>query len=154
MVVVLAALHHVDHVLRGDNSGWPFTSDFTPFTVSLVVYPIFVLDFLLLRDRRWARVGLVAFLFVVLQVAHSVLERPADQYSTWADGVSSVPHAFGEPNLLGRAVPALGVASVALSVLLSVAVLVALVLLGREARRAESPSTRPTGPPGQTAPPR
>ena len=50
-VVALAVLHHLDHVLRADNSGWPFTPDVTPFTISLLVYPIFVLDFLLLRDR-------------------------------------------------------------------------------------------------------
>jgi hypothetical protein len=56
-VVALAVLHHVDHVLRADNSGWPFTPDVTPFTISLLVYPIFVLDFLLLRDRPWIRVG-------------------------------------------------------------------------------------------------
>ena len=51
-VVALAFLHHVDHVLRADNSGWPFTPDVTPFTISLLVYPIFALDFLLLRDGR------------------------------------------------------------------------------------------------------
>src|SRR5512133_1331861 len=72
-VVALAVLHHRDHVLRADNSGWPFTPDVTPFTISLLVYPIFVLDFLLLRDRPWVRVGLIAVLFVALQVAISSL---------------------------------------------------------------------------------
>jgi len=57
-VVALAFLHHIDHVLRADNSGWPFTPDLTPFTISLLVYPIFVLDFVLLRHRPWVRVGL------------------------------------------------------------------------------------------------
>jgi hypothetical protein len=133
-VVVLAFLHHVDHVLRADNSGWPFTSEVTPFTISLLVYPIFVLDFLLLPRRPWARVGMVAALFVALQVTHAIFEPPADQYGTWADGVSSVPHAVGQPNLLGTASPVLGALSVAVSSLLSVAVLVALVLLAREAR--------------------
>jgi hypothetical protein len=63
MLLVVAALafaHHVDHVLRADNSGWPFTPDVTPFTISLLVYPIFALDFLLLRSRPWVRVALVA----------------------------------------------------------------------------------------------
>jgi hypothetical protein len=63
-VVALAFLHHLDHVLRADNSGWPFTPDVTPFTISLLVYPIVVLDFVLLRHRPWVRVGLVAVLFV------------------------------------------------------------------------------------------
>jgi hypothetical protein len=133
-VVALAFLHHLDHVLRADNSGWPFTSDLTPFTISLLVYPIFVLDFVLLRDRPWVRAGLVAVLFVALQVTHAIIEPPADQYGTWANRTSSVPHALGQPNLLDTASPVLGALSVAVSSLLSVAVLAALVLLAREAR--------------------
>ena len=133
-VVALAFLHHIDHVLRADNSGWPFTPDVTPFTISLLVYPIFVLDFVLLRRRPWVRVGLVAVLFVALQVTHAIVEPPADQYGTWANRTSSVPHALGQPNLLDTASPVLGALSVAVSSLLSVAVLAALVLLAREAR--------------------
>jgi hypothetical protein len=133
-VVALTVAHHVDHVLRADNSGWPFTPAVTPFTISLLVYPIFALDFLLLRSRPWVRVALVAGLFVALQVAHAIYEPPADQYGTWANGVSSVAHARGRPNLLDVASPVLGVVSVAVSTLLSLAVLVALVLLIGEAR--------------------
>ena len=133
-VVALAFLHHLDHVLRADNSGWPFTPDITPFTISLLVYPIFVLDFLLLRHRPSIRVGLVAVLFVALQVTHAIVEPPTDQYGTWANGTSAVPHALGQPNLLDIASPVLGALSVAVSSLLSVAVLAALVLLAREAR--------------------
>jgi hypothetical protein len=136
-VVALAFLHHIDHVLRADNSGWPFTPDITPFTISLLVYPIFVLDFLLLRDRPWVRIGLVAVLFVALQVTHAVVEPPGDQYGTWANGTSAVPHALGQPNLLDIASPVLGAVSVAVSSLLSVAVLAALVLLAREARTSQ-----------------
>ena len=133
-VVALAVLHHLDHMLRGDNSGWPFTPDVTPFTISLLVYPIFVLDFLLLRDRPWVRVALVAVLFVALQVTHALVEPPGDQYGTWANGTSAVPHALGQPNLLHVAPSVLGALSVAISSLLSLAVLAALVLLAREAR--------------------
>jgi hypothetical protein len=140
-VVALAFAHHVDHVLRADNSGWPFTPDVTPFTISLLVYPIFALDFLLLRNRPWVRVALVAGLFAALQVAHAVYEPPADQYGTWANGASSVAHARGRPNLLDIASPALGVLSVAVSTLLSVAVLVALVLLINEARATHHAAT-------------
>jgi hypothetical protein len=141
-VVALAFLHHLDHVLRADNSGWPFTPDVTPFTISLLVYPIFVLDFVLLRDRPWVRVGLVAVLFVALQVTHAIVEPPGDQYGTWANGTSAVPHALGHPNLVGTASPVLGALSVAISSLLSVAVLAALVLLAREARTNQ---LQPTG---------
>jgi hypothetical protein len=133
-VVALAVLHHLDHVLRADNSGWPFTPDVTPFTISLLVYPIFALDFLLLRKRPWVRVGLVAILFVALQVTHAIVEPPADQYGTWANGTSAVPHALGQSNLLDTASPVLGALSVAISSLLSLTVLAALVLLAREAR--------------------
>ena len=138
IVVVLAFVHHVDHVLRADNSGWPFTPDVTPFTLSLLVYPIFVADFLWLRSHPWARAGLVAVLFIALQLAHAVFEPPAHQYGTWADGVSSIPHARGRPNLLGLASPLLGVMSVLVSALLSLAVLTALVLLIGEARKTST----------------
>jgi hypothetical protein len=141
-VIALAVLHHLDHVLRADNSGWPFTPDVTPFTISLLVYPIFVLDFLLLRDRPWVRVGLVAVLFAALQVTHAIVEPPTDQYGTWANGTSAVPHALGHPNLLELASPVLGALSVTVSGLLSLAVLAALVLLAREARTNQ---LQPTG---------
>ena len=86
-----------------------------------------MLDFLLLRDRPWVRVGLAAIPFVALQVTHAIVEPPADQYGTWANGTSAVPHAVGQPNLLHSASSVLGAFSVAVSSLLSVAVLAALV---------------------------
>ena len=136
-VLVLALIHHTDHVLRADNSGWPFTDDITPVTISLIVYPIFALDFLLLRRRPGVRAALVGVLFVLLLVVHTVIETPADQYGTWANGVSSVEHAEGRPNLLGIESPLLGVVSVTISALLSLAVLLAFLLLFREARAVE-----------------
>ncbi|HEX2032017.1 MAG TPA: hypothetical protein VHL78_11555 [Actinomycetota bacterium] len=133
VVAGLAFLHHVDHVLRGDNSGWPFTPDVTAFTVSLLIYPIFVADFLLLRPRPRLRAGIASFLFVALLAVHTLIETPAMQYGTWAAGRSSVPGAVGNPNLFSVASPALGALSVAVSALLSIAVLVAVWLLAREA---------------------
>lgn len=38
--VVFSALHHVDHVIRGSHSGWPFQAGVTPFTYSLLVYAL------------------------------------------------------------------------------------------------------------------
>ena len=138
-VVGLAVLHHVDHVLRADNSGWPFTPDINAFTVSLIVYPIFVADFLFLRGRPRVRARMAAFLFMALLAVHTLVETPAMQYGTWATGRSSAPHALGDPNLLGVSSPALGIASVAVSALLSVAVLVAVLLLAAEARASSAP---------------
>src|SRR4029450_6939478 len=40
MLLVVAALafaHHVDHVLRADNSGWPVTPDVPPVTINHLV---------------------------------------------------------------------------------------------------------------------
>ena len=71
-VVALAFAHHVDHVLRADNSGWPFTPEVTPFTISLLVYPILALDFLLLRRRPWVRVALVGGMGVALHLARAL----------------------------------------------------------------------------------
>ena len=76
----------------------------------------------------------MAVLFAVLQVTHAVFEPPSHQYGTWADGTSSIPRALGKPNLLEVASPFLGALSVAVSGLLSLAVLLALVLLVRDAR--------------------
>lgn len=38
--LVFSALHHADHVIRGSHSGWPFGSEVTPFTYSLLIYAL------------------------------------------------------------------------------------------------------------------
>jgi hypothetical protein len=40
IVTVFGVLHHVDHVVRGNHSGWPFIEEVTPFTFSLLVYAL------------------------------------------------------------------------------------------------------------------
>ncbi len=40
ILAALGLLHHADHVLRYDHNGWPFRPEVTPFTFSLLVYPI------------------------------------------------------------------------------------------------------------------
>ena len=40
VVTVFGVLHHVDHVVRGNHSGWPFEEAVTPFTFSLLVYAL------------------------------------------------------------------------------------------------------------------
>ena len=37
---VFSILHHADHVIRGNHSGWPFQGDVTPFTFSLLIYAL------------------------------------------------------------------------------------------------------------------
>lgn len=38
--MVFSILHHADHVIRGNHSGWPFQGDVTPFTFSLLIYAL------------------------------------------------------------------------------------------------------------------
>ena len=83
VTATLGMLHHVDHVLRFDHSGWPFRPDVSPFTFSLLVYPI-IAAILLLKNRPWARVVLALILFLFATLAHIFLETPVDQYDTWA----------------------------------------------------------------------
>ena len=37
---IFGILHHVDHVVRGNHSGWPFEKVVTPFTFSLLIYAL------------------------------------------------------------------------------------------------------------------
>lgn len=44
--------HHLDHVVRGNHTGWPITEQVTPFTYSLAVYPLILLGLYLSRTGR------------------------------------------------------------------------------------------------------
>ena len=132
---VVGMAHHVDHVLRVDHSGWPFIAQVTPFTASLLVYPI-VLAIFLLRGRPWLRVGLAALLFVAVQSAHIFIETPDNQYHSWAAGVSNSRGRVGVPNLLHIHSMALGIGAAALSLLLSVMLIAVVVAFTREALAA------------------
>ena len=136
----LGILHHTDHVLRFDHSGWPFRPEVSPFTYSLVAYPLLV-AVLLLRSRPWLRVLLMCLVFLGLQVAHIYFEPPSHQYGTWARGHGETPSGAQPPNLLHLASPTLGVLSAGLSILLSLVTLVATWSLLRDART--HPRTRP-----------
>ncbi|HEX8190540.1 MAG TPA: hypothetical protein VF586_19430 [Pyrinomonadaceae bacterium] len=129
----VALLHHVDHVLRVDHSGWPFRPEVSPFTFSLVIYPIF-LFVLFSRSRPWHRVAGAALLFLFSVFAHAFLETPMDQYHTWAYG-SDFPGNVGQHNLLGRDSRLLGVCAVIVTLLLSLTLLAALLAFLSEARR-------------------
>lgn len=132
--VLLAVLHHTDHVLRADHSGWPFTAQVTPLTFSLAVYPL-LLGALFARHSPWLRFALVVPVFGFVQFAHMMIETPHDQYNTWAAGISDFVEAVGRPNLLGLASPLIGYFAVVVSVLLSLSLVAALVSLFRDARR-------------------
>ena len=72
LVTVFGLLHHVDHVVRGNHSGWPLKEVVTPFTFSLLIYALLLpWIFMNLRGRAaagwWlftAAVGLALVSFV------------------------------------------------------------------------------------------
>jgi len=132
ITITLGMLHHTDHVLRHDHSGWPFISEVTPFTFSLLVYPV-LLSVYLARSWPWYQVGATALILIGIQAAHIWIETPRDQYHTWAAGVSDFPQSLGQPNLLGIASPALGVVAVVVSILLSIALLLTVTRFTRDA---------------------
>ena len=133
IAIALGALHHIDHILRYDHSGWPFRSEVTPFTFSLLVYPL-SLTALLWRSRPWLRVMCVGLVLVSVQLAHTFVETPKQQFVVWAHNASDEPFALHHPNLLNIQSPLLGYAAVVLSILLSIALLCATISLFLDAR--------------------
>jgi hypothetical protein len=131
----LGLLHHTDHVLRFDHSGWPFRPEVSPFTYSLLVYPLLLTVFVL-RSYPWIRVTLMVLVFTGLQMAHIFFEPPSHQYGTWARGHGQTPSGAQPPNLLEIASPLLGVLSAGLSILLSLITLATIVSLVRDAHTA------------------
>lgn len=134
VAIVFGLLHHTDHVLRADHSGWPFQPHLTPFTFSLLVYPVFLIA-LLARAWPWISAILCAAILALTQFSHIVFELPSDQYVTWATGVSHDAHSLNQPNLLHLASPLVGGAAVILSLVLSLALLATVVSLIVDARR-------------------
>ncbi len=128
----LAVIHHIDHTLRADHSGWPFLPQVTPFTFSLLVYPLFFSVFFF-RSKPWYRVAGTALLFLFATLSHTFLETPMDQFHTWAYG-SNFPDHVGQHNLLGHDSTALGVCAVIVTVLLSLSLLAALLGFLKDAR--------------------
>ncbi|MBA2511542.1 MAG: hypothetical protein H0V28_08690 [Rubrobacteraceae bacterium] len=62
--VVFGLMHHTDHVIRGNHSGWPFQAEVTPFTFSLLIYAI-ILPGIYLTARRHSIPGYHRFVALV-----------------------------------------------------------------------------------------
>ena len=131
-IAVFGLLHHADHVLRADHSGWPFLPEVTPFTFSLAIYPMLLTDFLV-RRKPWIRVGLLSAGLVFLVLVHATVETPADLFYTWSSGASTTEANPGIPNLLAIASPGVGVVSNVVLLLLCGSLITALVLSVRQA---------------------
>ena len=121
-VILIGLIHHTDHVLRVDHSGWPFRADVNPFTYSLLAYPILL--FALLGPARlfWLRwlVLLVGAGFTLW--AHFMIETPGMQYAMWAHNHSLEPQQPDTHNLFGLQSTALGLVAVGVSMTLNLLV--------------------------------
>ena len=80
--------HHADHVLRGTHVGWPVTTAVTPFTYSLLIYPIVLLGFVVRSERYW--LAAVAGGLVMLSVVHVFIETPGEILGGYAQPVAGV----------------------------------------------------------------
>lgn len=141
--IVVGIGHHIDHVLRVDHSGWPFRTKVTPFTFSLVAYPI--LFFALLGPRRlfWWRWAGLAIGSAFTLFAHTRIETPQMQYAMWAYNRSLEPALWNIRNLCGVESGGLGWMAVVVSMVLNILLVVATIGMlvdgirsrGREARQ-------------------
>jgi hypothetical protein len=132
VIGILGLLHHADHVLRADHSGWPFQPDVTPFTWSLLIYPMLLADYLI-RTKPWIRVGLLSAGLAFLFLVHVTVETPMDLFNTWQAGISTTDDNPGVPNLLHLASPGMGVAANVILGLLCAALMATLATALRQA---------------------
>lgn len=132
VTLAIALLHHTDHILRVDHSGWPLLPRVSPFTYSLLTYPVF-LSIFLARSKPWYRVIATGVLFLFATGAHIFFEPMRDKYQTWTYG-SNLPWHAGKQNLLHFNSPVIGVLSIVIAVSLSVSLLFTLVAFIKEAR--------------------
>ena len=90
---LLGAAHHVDHIVRGNHVGWPIIPEVTPFTYSLVIYPVLAVGlYLTATDRAGSRfwTGFFVFSTGMLWYFHLspwAVEPPTDVIVPYADPV-------------------------------------------------------------------
>ncbi len=96
-VTVLGAIHHVDHIIRGNHIGWPFSTQVTPFTFSLLVYPALLAGiYLTRRGQAWAGYWLavatpiLALVTFVHLIPHPGYEAPPDLFIPYTDPLAYV----------------------------------------------------------------
>ena len=76
--------HHIDHIIRGNNVGWPLTAEVNPFTYSLGIYPLILLGLYLYASGRvgegyWAILSGTGALFVAaIHFGPAAVEPPVD----------------------------------------------------------------------------
>ena len=93
-VTIFGFFHHVDHVVRGNHSGWPFEEAVTPFTFSLLIYALLLPGLYLTVKGRlmagyWLFTAVVGLALVVW--VHFV---PAEDYEAPIEDIYAV---YGSP---------------------------------------------------------
>src|SRR3712207_9360951 len=87
-VTIFGILHHLDHIVRGNHSGWPFQEAVTPFTFSLLIYALLLPGlYLTMQGRLMAGYWLftaIAALALVLSVHFVGAEREAPARDIYA----------------------------------------------------------------------
>ena len=84
LAMLLSLGHHIDHVIRGNNVGWPVTAEVNAFTYSLGVYPLILLGLFLYRSNRvgpgyWAILSGTGAVFVAwIHFGPAAVEPPAE----------------------------------------------------------------------------
>ncbi|WP_152048303.1 hypothetical protein [Aureimonas psammosilenae] len=126
----LAVLHHIDHALRVDHSGWPFRERVTPYTYSLAAYPILL--FALMGPVRafWLRWGLLAIATAFTIYAHTVIESPGTQFHMWLHNQSI--HDANLHNALNIRSAGMGAVSVTVGMALNLTVVLATLSMLRD----------------------
>lgn len=132
LAIVLAVIHHADHVLRVDHSGWPFRAMVTPFTFSLIAYPVLLFALLGRASLFWLRFALLAIGAALTVFAHATLESPRMQYAMWAYNRSFEPQFWDVRNLCGIQSGTMGVIAVIVSMALNVTLVATCVSMLRD----------------------
>lgn len=132
LAIVLAVIHHADHVLRVDHSGWPFRAMVTPFTFSLTAYPVLLFALLGRASLFWLRFALLAIGAALTVFAHATLESPRMQYAMWAYNRSLEPQFWDVRNLCGIQSGTMGVIAVIVSMALNVTLVATCVSMLRD----------------------
>lgn len=127
-------LHHIDHVLRVDHSGWPFQSEISPFTFTLLIYPAIYLVHKY-KDKKKFVASVLGFISIFLIFAHTMTEPPQQVYTTWAQNISTDAPLFrssGERNLLNQKLPLIGFISVSIHAAITLLILSAFLVSLRD----------------------
>jgi hypothetical protein len=132
LTILVGIMHHTDHVLRADHSGWPFIPSVSPFTYSLLAYPILLLALFADRLALGARATGVSILASFTLFAHVAIETPQMQYASWAFNRSIDPALGPIPNLLCTQSPELGWAAMTVSMTLNLLLLAAALSINAD----------------------